>query len=80
MDGSESEEVSVKSGVPQGTVLGLLLFLLYINDINDGVGATARLFADDCLMHAEIRSREDAETLQSDLNKVVEWSNTWQMS
>ena len=49
IDGISSKSVSVLSGVPQGTVLGPLMFLLYINDITDRVSSTLRLFADDCL-------------------------------
>ena len=51
IDGASSKPVSVLSGVPQGTVLGPLMFLLYINDITDRVSSTLRLFADDCLLY-----------------------------
>ena len=61
VDGMFSKEESVDSGVPQGTVLGPLLFLLLINDIpnNLSAGTTIRLFADDCLVYRPIRSIDD---------------------
>ena len=51
VSGYESNFVSVKSGVPQGTVLGPLMFLIYINDIRSGVSSNLRLFADDCILY-----------------------------
>ncbi len=80
VDGYNARESEVKSGVPQGTVLGLLLFLLYINDINEAVDSHTRLFADDCLLNREVKSSHDSDALQADINRVVEWSHTWQMA
>ena len=72
------------SGVPQGlvlgSVLGPLLFLLFVTDITDGISSSVRLFADDCLIYREINSQEDSAKLQEDLDKLVKWSHTWQMS
>ena len=66
--------------MPQGTVLGPILFLLYINDLPDGeVNSTARLFADDCIVYRSIRNVHDAILLQNDLNSIVEWELTWEM-
>ena len=65
LEGEVSEEVSVDSGFPQGTVLGLLLFLCHISDSPDSVKSTVRLFADDCLLYCEICSFQDHLTLQS---------------
>ena len=81
VDGVFSQEESVDSGVPQGTVLGPLLFLLFINDITNGLstGTRIRLFADDCLVYRPIRSIQDQLTLQSDLSSLEGWSNTWGM-
>jgi hypothetical protein len=70
----------VRSGVPQGSVLGPTLFLLYINDIADEVNSTIRLFADDSILYREIRGEEDQKQLQKDLNTVFAWADKWQMS
>ena len=50
VDGIQSDQVTVDSGVPQGTVLGLILFLLHINDLPSVISSKVRLFADDCLI------------------------------
>ena len=68
------------SGVPQGTVLGPLLFLLFINDLPESTESDARLFADDCLLFRPIRNNRDTQILQNDLNSMEEWENRWQMA
>ena len=81
VDGDYSSCKQVRSGVPQGTVLGLLMFLLYINDIGDHLNhSTIRLFADDCLLYRTISNQDDADRLQDDLDKLQEWTETWQMN
>jgi hypothetical protein len=80
VDGVLSQECEVLSGVPQGTVIGPLLFLLFINDITDNIKhSQLRLFADDCLIYKEVASREDQQALQEDLDTLMTWSHTWQM-
>ena len=64
VDGSSSESARVKSGVPQGIVLGPLLFLTYINDLPPTVSSQVRLFADDCLLYRPIKCWADQEKLQ----------------
>ena len=69
----------VLSGVPQGSVLGPLLFLIYINDvltIEMSGGSVLNLFADDMLLFKSMRSNEDLCKLQSDINLVSEWVNS----
>jgi len=80
LDGETSNPVQVLSGVPQGTVLGPLMFLLYINDITKDINSPLRMFADDCLLYRIINSTEDTTRLQEDLNKLSEWANTWQLN
>jgi ribonuclease P/MRP protein subunit RPP40 len=81
VSGSGSSWRPVTSGVPQGTVLGPLLFLLYINDITDDLtdGTTARLFADDCIIYRTIFQEQDRTILQRDLTQLHTWSQKWQM-
>lgn len=79
VEGRRSPEGRVLSGVPQGTVLGPLLFLLYINDLPSVVTSQVRLFADDCLMYRPIRSMEDQLALQRDLDSLGRWGDTWGM-
>ena len=80
VDGDVSDYAPVQSGVPQGTVVGPMLFLIFIDDIRDGISSTTRLFADDCLIYREITSREDAQKLEDDIHKLHNWSRQWQMN
>ena len=70
VDGECSDDAPVLSSVPQGTVLGPLMFILYINDIRDGTNCSIRLFADDCLLYRLVDSTRDAAALQWDLNQL----------
>ena len=79
VEGKSSCSTPVTSSVPQGTVLGPLLFLAYINDLPSKVNVKARLFADDCLLYRHIKTDKDAESLQDDLNKLQDWETDWQM-
>ena len=56
------------------------MFILYINDISEGVTSSVKLFADDCLLFRRIRSPSDSEALQADLDRLTSWARTWQMS
>ena len=80
VDGDKSAPVKVKSGVPQGTVLGPLMFLLYINDIGDNIDSQIRLFAETTILYTVIKGMGDASLLQKDLDKMIDWCNQWQMS
>ena len=79
LEGDCSEEVPVTSGVPQGSVLGPILFLIYINDLPDKVKSQVRLFADDTAAYLAISKLADSEQLQADLDILQEWEIKWDM-
>ena len=79
-DGLEaSDPVPVLSGVPQGSVLGPILFLIFINDLPDKIKSSVRLFADDCVLYRNIHSLQDCLILQKDLDSLGLWEADWQM-
>ena len=67
------------SGVPQGSVLGPILFLIFINDLPDNLNSKARMFADDCIVYREIKSNKDQLTLQEDLDILAALEQKWGM-
>ena len=69
----------VLSGVPQGTVLGTLLFSMYINHITTNLDSEIMLFANDCVCYREIKSTEDTEKLQADIDRLGSWARKWGM-
>lgn len=77
--GSHSEWLPVISGVPQGSVLGPVLFVIYINDLPDEVKSKIFLYADDTKVVQQMNNDEDRLGLQKDLDKLCEWSKTWQL-
>ena len=79
LDGVYSDEIDVTSGVPQGSVIGPILFLIYINDIVDNVKSNVRLFADDTLIYRKIQTTEDSSILQRDLDVISKWCKDWQL-
>ena len=66
------------SGVPQGTVLGPILFVIYINDISANITSTVKIYADDTQINRKIMEPDkDIPALQLDLNKLSDWANKW---
>ena len=80
INGSHSALANVTSGVPQGSVLGPVLFLLNIIHITNQMQSNIRLFADDSVVYRGIRSTTDHHILQTDIQKLTDWSNKWQMN
>jgi ribonuclease P/MRP protein subunit RPP40 len=79
IDGDRSEWAEVTSGVPQGSVLGPILFLVFINDIDEGLSNKLFKFADDIKLLGQGHSMEQKREIQSDLQKLLDWSEKWQM-
>ena len=74
-----SDWVPVTSGIPQGSVLGPVLFLIYVNDLPDIVSSTVKLFADDTKIYRPIHYIQDQIIIQQDLNNIYKWSQVWQL-
>ena len=75
LPGLNSDRTSVKAGVPQGSILGPLLFLLYINDIVENINSSIKLFADDTSLYIIVDNPTEAATqLNSDLAKIHQWA------
>ena len=67
------------SGVPQGSVLGPILFLIYINDLDNNITSNVLKFADDTKLVRKVNTDGDKQHLQNDLDRLVKWSEKWQM-
>ena len=74
VNGVKSTVTNVTSGVPQGTVLGPILFLIYISDIGDNVKAMKQVYVDDTKIKKGIKTEDDVESLQDDLNTLYDWA------
>ena len=80
LNGDKSDKIAVSSGVPQGSVLGPILFLAYINDLPDQVKSRVRLFADDTAIYLAISPEGESITLQNDLFTLEKWEQRRDMS
>ena len=80
LEGVESSWLPVRAGVPQGSILGPLLFLVYINDLLIGIESNARIFADDTsLFKIASNNHESTSVLNNYLVKITQWANQWKM-
>ena len=79
IDGKFSNWADIEAGVPQGSILGPLLFLVYINDLIDEVDSEIRIFADDTFIF-RIVDQNSTENLNQDLEKITAWANAWKMT
>ena len=81
INGTESDWGDIESGVPQGSVLGPLLFLVYINDLEDGIKSSVKFFADDTSLFSIVRDPIiSADELNHDLGLISQWAHQWKMS
>ena len=80
IDGATSEKAQVVSGVPQGTVLVTVLFLIFINDLPECLTSRTRLFADDAIVYRKITNDQNCDELQKDLLALAKWEELWGMS
>ena len=76
INGTTSSEAQVRSGIPQGSVLGSLLFLINISDMNYKIDSTVSCVADDTQILLRIKDEEDTQMLQNDLHKLYKWADT----
>ena len=80
LEGEHSEKSNAKSGFPQGTVLGPLCFLLYINDMGNNISSNLKLFPDETLLYGLVHNASDALRLQRDVDSLVTWAQEWKMN
>ena len=80
VNGEESKWANVLSGVPQGSVLGPVLFVCCINDLPEEVNTTVKLFADDTKLYTKVSEEEGGKELQEDISNLDRWANKWQLS
>ncbi len=79
VNGNPSSWVDVISGVPQGSVLGPVLFVIFINDMPEQIKSFLSLFADDAKLYAKSSTPEQQSIIQEDLSNLQSWSDTWQL-
>ena len=79
VDGVYSSWKAVSSGIPQGSILGPFLFVVFINDLPDDLTNMVYMFADDTKVFAKVSTDEERQSLQDDLDKLMQWSSTWQL-
>ena len=80
LNGVKSDKIAESSGIPQGSVIGSILFLTYINDLPDQVKSRVRLFADYTAIYLAISAECESITLQNDLFILEKWEQRWDMN
>ena len=81
LNGQTSEWEKINAGVPQGSILGPLFFLIYIKDLADGISSIVKFFADDTSLFSIVQNKNNsASQLNNDLDKISYWAYTWKMS
>ena len=81
LNGQSSNWSKIKAGLPQGSILGPLLFLVYINDLPEGLTTNAKLFADDMSLFSVVHdSTLSSVSLNNDLLKISQWAYQWKMT
>ncbi|MEW8544372.1 MAG: reverse transcriptase domain-containing protein, partial [Candidatus Thiodiazotropha sp.] len=78
--GSTSDWTDITSGIPQGSVLGPILFLIYINDLPGAINGLMKIFADDAKIYYAVDSRDTPFLLQEDISRAEQWAEDWKMS
>ena len=79
ISGSVSEWSPVTSGVPQGSILGPVLFVIFINDLPDVLNSWCQMYADDTKVSTTVDSKKESQVLQKDIDRLVEWADRWQL-
>ena len=79
LNGEMSKLIEVTSGVPQGSVLGPVLFLIFINDLDVDIDCGIKKFADDTKIYSKVNNQQERGNLQSNINALCNWANKWDM-
>ncbi len=79
VNGEESDWTDIQSGIPQGSVLGPVLFLIYVNDLPDVVECMIKMFADDTKLYGQVNGQDGSNTIQSSLHNTCTWMDSWQL-
>ena len=78
LNGQTSEWEKINAGVPHGSILGPLFFLIYINDLTDGISSIVKLFADDTSLFSIVQNKNNSSSqVNNDLDKISDWAYTW---